>query len=583
MRLFKSITALSAVALAGDKFQATPTERDCLSHCKRKNECQGQEITKDYVPECITNCRNICNTDRKEAVKLMLGRSSAKNSKADVRKQTNVAARAEHRDELKAAQPAPMIKEIHEIRDEGDAVAELFLACLKTEKVNLGCHGKGPGEAWDCKREMVDNCLEQNTDFEEYDSAAIAAFIAKFRESEIIAANTKDYLKRKTEQEEMANDVCIEMPGAPCPNLEPKVVTLGERFDKNSKGKVKVGFVRRQQKESKDNIDTTNVGLEHQAAALAYVNSQSDEGTAVVDSVDNVYDTEETEFDFGSFEYTSEESSEDAEIGFDFSNIGDVQAMDAMDAIGGADFDEEASDAPKTTEAPEAEEAELEGESEPKHHKKHHNGGKGKKHEKEDKESKDGKDHEKDGKDKKKVDGARPALFTLTYKNKDGVDKAKQATKTAHGHKQMKERNQHKLSEEKFITEMCRCRTSMEHYHIKNYLHRHGELKDWKHKEDTCKWCAYPSSKKCWQCQKHWQNAADHADNDEDRQRNEIVEMSCFLYTRNVKNGKFHPMNGKHNDPCRREEVHDGQFNDWHTNHKEMASMFSKYHELKGN
>ena len=52
------------------RFQATPTERDCLSHCKRKNECQGQEITKDYVPECITNCRNICNTDRKEAVKL---------------------------------------------------------------------------------------------------------------------------------------------------------------------------------------------------------------------------------------------------------------------------------------------------------------------------------------------------------------------------------------------------------------------------------------------------------------------------------------------------------------------------------
>merc|ERR1711935_1181433 len=193
----------------------------------------------------------------------------------------------------------------------------------------------------------------------------------------------------------------------------------------------------------KDNIDTTNVGLEHQAAALAYVNSQSDEGTAVVDSVDNVYDTEETEFDFGSFEYTSEESNEDAEIGFDFSNIGDVKAM-GNDAIGGADFEEEASDESKTTEAPkaeEAEEAELEGESEPKHHKKHHNGGKGKKHEKEDK---DGKDHEKDGKDKKKPDGARPALFTLTYKNKDGVDKAKQATKTAHGHKQMKERNQHK-------------------------------------------------------------------------------------------------------------------------------------------
>jgi hypothetical protein len=237
----------------------------------------------------------------------------------------------------------------------------------------------------------------------------------------------------------------------------------------------------------------------------------------------------------------------------------------------------------------EAEEAELES-AEPKRHKKgHHKKGKGKDkdnkdHDKDGKDhDKDDKDHDKDGKGKKKPEGGRPALFTLTYKNKDGVDKAKQATKTAHGHKEMKERNQHKLSEEKFINEMCRCRTSMEHYHIKNYLHRHGELKDWKHKEDTCKWCAYPSSKKCWQCQKHWQNAADHADNDEDRQRNEIIEMSCFLYTRNVKNGKFHPMNGRHNDPCRREDVHDGQYNEWHTNHKEMASMFAKYHELKGN
>ena len=152
---------------------------------------------------------------------------------------------------------------------------------------------------------MVDNCLEQNTDFEEYDSAAIAAFIAKFRESEIIAANTKDYLKRKTEAD-MMNEACTQ--GVDCPDDEPKVVTLGERFDKNSKGKVKVGFVRRQQKESKDNIDTTNVGLEHQAAALAYVNSQSDEGT----TVDNVEDEDETEFDFGSFEYTSEESTEES-------------------------------------------------------------------------------------------------------------------------------------------------------------------------------------------------------------------------------------------------------------------------------
>jgi len=567
MRLFKSITALSAVALAGDKFQATPTERDCLSKCKRDNECQGQEITKDHVPECITHCRDICN-DRKGAVISMLGRSSAKKSKAEVRKATNVAARAEHREQLKSAQPAPMIKEIHEIRDEGDEVAELFLACLKNEKDNLGCHGKGPGEAWDCKREMVENCLDANSDFEQYDSAAIAAFVAKFRESDIIAANTKDYLERKKEQELlMQNDAM---------NEEPKVVTLGDRFDKNDKGKVKVGFVRRQQKASKDNIDTTNVGLEHQAAAIAYIN-QSNEAAAEEEPVVEV-EEEEEEFNFDSFEEDEDadmesftfESFEESfeEEHFDFADTG--MAGDFISAF----------DLPELSE-----EAELEAEA-PTHHKKGHHkkGGKGKNHDKDDKDhDKDLKDHDKDGKGKKKANSARPALFTLTYKNKDGVDKAKQAVKTAHGHKEMKQRNQNKLSEEKFITEMCRCRTSMEHYHIKNYLHRHGELEDWKHKEDTCKWCAYPSSKKCWQCQKHWQNAADHADNDEDRQRNEIIEMSCFLYTRNVKNGKFHPMNGRHNDPCRREDVHDGQYNAWHTNHKEMASMFAKYHELKGN
>merc|ERR1711935_35567 len=148
----------------------------------------------------------------------------------------------------------------------------------------------------------------------------------------------------------------------------------------------------------------------------------------------------------GSEESTEESTNytaEDAEFGFDFSNFGDIETHKPMSHDVGADAEVE----PEATEAPKAEEAEFEVEAEPKHHKKHHNGGKGKKHEKEDKESKDGKDHEKDGKDKKKVDGARPALFTLTYKNKDGVDKAKQATKTAHGHKQMKERNQHKLSE----------------------------------------------------------------------------------------------------------------------------------------
>ena len=139
---------------------------------------------------------------------------------------------------------------------------------------------------------------------------------------------------------------------------------------------------------------------------------------------------------------------------------------------------------------------------------------------------------------------------------------------------------------------MCRCRTSMEHYRVKNYLHKWSDQYDsWHHHEETCKWCAYPSSKKerfqivffrsfrfrwlnikgidvafpvsimlfsnhlkwnrgfnrgyffwicikCWQCQQHWQRASDNADNASDRIRNEQIEMACFLYTRSVKSGK---------------------------------------------
>lgn len=93
---------------------------------------------------------------------------------------------------------------------------------------------------------------------------------------------------------------------------------------------------------------------------------------------------------------------------------------------------------------------------------------------------------------------------------------------------------------------MCRCRTSMEHYRVKNYLARnkdgHGVsgLGDWKHHDELCKWCAFPNSKKCWQCQKHWEKAADSpaSDDTETRRRNEQNQMACFLYVRSVKIGK---------------------------------------------
>ena len=57
----------------------------------------------------------------------MLGRSSAKSAKAAARKAENTEKRAEHREQLKEAQPAPMIKDLHEIRDDGDQVAQEFL------------------------------------------------------------------------------------------------------------------------------------------------------------------------------------------------------------------------------------------------------------------------------------------------------------------------------------------------------------------------------------------------------------------------------------------------------------------------
>ena len=93
---------------------------------------------------------------------------------------------------------------------------------------------------------------------------------------------------------------------------------------------------------------------------------------------------------------------------------------------------------------------------------------------------------------------------------------------------------------DQFIDEMCRCRTSMEHYRVKNYLVKTGEISDWKHKEDVCKWCAYPKSKKCWMCQNHWKKATDnfHGPDKAHRVRNEQIDMSCYIYVKAVKNGK---------------------------------------------
>merc|ERR1711970_1371034 len=67
MRLFKIALAVSAVS-AGDKYQATEQERKCLQDCKRKTNCQGQNITKDNVPELSnTAATNVLATERKSS------------------------------------------------------------------------------------------------------------------------------------------------------------------------------------------------------------------------------------------------------------------------------------------------------------------------------------------------------------------------------------------------------------------------------------------------------------------------------------------------------------------------------------
>ena len=142
-----------------------------------------------------------------------------------------------------------------------------ILECLKVKKPLLGCEDlpKGPGELWDCKRDMVEQCLDENEDhYTQMGSEELVQFINDFEESEIVSENTRDYLERQAEQAKlMQNDVQFEP--------EPKIVTLDEKYQMNKKGKVRVGFVRKLKGEAKDNVDTTAFGSD--AGAQAYLDS----------------------------------------------------------------------------------------------------------------------------------------------------------------------------------------------------------------------------------------------------------------------------------------------------------------------
>jgi len=519
MRLFNLI-AVTHLVQAGDKYSASANERECLQNCKRSTNCQGQEISKGNVPPCIQNCRDQCTKDRKEKINEVMARSSHHIRKVTQRKANNKAARAEHRQAVKDAQPPPMIKAFHTLREkaknEGTKnLANDFLLCLKKEKEMLECNGSGPGAPWDCKREMVGNCLDKNSNYEGMGSKALVELAHKFRKSEETAAQTNARL-------DMQNDNMV------VETTEPP--SAMEMAPKNKHGKVKVSLFKKElSKDKKGKIDTSDIGLDLvqdlQFVGEAAEEEEGDERSPVYDEEEEegaaapVYDDEEGEEEFNWF------AEEDAE---------DESTMMANDFVEmEEEFEEEAEE--------EAEEGGI------------------------------------DERKQKKQPKKKVPLFKLQAKNtkdQDKPQKVKQVnTKPMHGLA--------KLNHEQYVQEMCRCRTSMEHYRVKNYLHKWSDQYDsWHHHEETCKWCAYPSSKKCWQCQQHWQRASDNADNDQDRIRNEQIEMACFLYTRSVKSGKFKPMNGRHNDPCHMSQIHDGAYNAWHKN-PAIAKDFALYHEIK--
>jgi len=69
MRLFK-YAAVVAVASAGKKFEANEEERECISQCKDRISCHGQDNT-DGPTECIQECRDECISERKKPLKII--------------------------------------------------------------------------------------------------------------------------------------------------------------------------------------------------------------------------------------------------------------------------------------------------------------------------------------------------------------------------------------------------------------------------------------------------------------------------------------------------------------------------------
>ena len=206
-----------------------------------------------------------------------MARSSHHIRKVAARKLKNKTLRADHRQLVKDAQPPPMIKAFHQLRQKAKnsgtkTLADDFLHCLKDQKGVLACDGKGPGSAWDCKREMVGNCLDANSNYEGMGSKALVELAHKFRKSEELAAQTKAKLDMQMDAVEVVTEAPSAMENAP----------------KNKHGKVKVSLFKKElSKDKKGKIDTSDIGLDL-VQNLQFVGEEEEE-----ESREPVYEDEE--------------------------------------------------------------------------------------------------------------------------------------------------------------------------------------------------------------------------------------------------------------------------------------------------
>lgn len=507
MKLFQF--AVIGLATAGQKFETNEAERACMSACKDDSECHGQSLVEGPT-ECIQECRDQCVATRKTQIKQHLGART--NHKKIARKAENTKVRAEHRQLEKAINPKPMIKNFHELYEEGD-VPRKFIACLRNERDKLACEGHDQ-ELWDCKRAMVETCLDRSDDFANLGSARLVALVQEFRSS---IEESQAAVARKS----------MEMDVTPAPTTDPNSLT---DMKQNKKGKTKVSHMVKKLKHNK--TGKQNICVDGECAAVeveakeevAAENEPVYEDEEEEQSAEPVYEDEEESEEPEEIVYEDEEEAEDAPVEQimenDWSDLNQVHK----------------------------EEEEVEPENEDKW--------------------------------RKAVQNPQALYSYVGNGGSKGVNGGKNL-KAKLDQKRTEVVHMDRMNKDQFIDEMCRCRTSMEHYRVKNYLVKTGEISDWKHKEDVCKWCAYPKSKKCWMCQNHWKKATDnfHGPDKAHRVRNEQIDMSCYIYVKAVKNGKFSPMNSKHTDPCPMHQLNFGKYNEWHSE-GDFGKSFTTYKEL---